>query len=429
MSTTRTAQITTLLTTLLGRAPTSDEITAGLTDSLLMSKVHDNLQVGLNQLTIDNTSNLSTVLSNLSTDGGGYLNLLPGTYTQSANVTIPSNVHINGASIGSTIIDFNSTAFGLVAAGTGVYSTGTITVASGMAITGSGTSWLANTSAGQYLFLGTRWYLIAAVTSDTTIVLAESYGDTVVLPSTYRIASIVHNIGISNLTVKNSTVTGLTITDAREIVLSDVDLILNNKGAVLTNISLMNLTRVIAAGSTSNGLEMTNVGLTDLTSVNPLSNGGHGAVFNNVKTVTLESCSGSANTLDGFNITTGVDLFMFVEASANGGQGIELVSACDGVVIRDGPVRGNSSDGIKLTATATNTRIYAISGVGNSGYAVNIADSGCTGTILLTNTFASNASGSVRDVGTSTVNGASGSFTTTDLKTVTVVGGVITSIV
>lgn len=353
--------------------------------------------------TIGSTSNIQTALDALNTAGGGTLYLKAGTWTLSSSLTGYSSVAIVGISTGSTIIDFNSTASSLNYIGTAVYSTGTITAASGVNITGSGTLWLANVSAGQYLFLGTRWYLIAAVTGNTTLVLAESYGDNVTLPSTYRVSAIKHDIFIKGLTVKNSTATGIVATDARKIVMEDVDLLQNNKGWVFTNVSLCPMKRVQALASTSNGYELTNVGLFDNENTNAFGNGAHGAVFNNVKTGTFFACASDTNTTNGYNITTGVDLTMYVEASSNGGKGIEQVSGCDSIIIYDSPVRSNTSDGIKFTATATNCRIYGSSITSNGGYGVNIANANCTTNILTTNVFSGNSTSACNDTGTSTI--------------------------
>ena len=317
----------------------------------------------------------------------------------------------------STVIDFNNTAANFVAAGTSIYTTGTITVASGTSITGSGTSWLANVTAGQHLFLGTRWYLIAAVTSDTALVLAEGYGDNVTLPSTYRIATPIQGVYLEGMTIKNSTGTALAFTDFRKLVIDDVLLLDNNKGFVFTNFGEVNAQRFNIVSNTSNGGELTNGGLSDWESINPVSNGGHGVALNNVKNMTIFPTSSTANTSDGYNITTGVNLYLFGEFSGNGGQGIECVSGCDNVTIIPSACSGNTSDGVKLTATSDNCKIELGNIASNGGYGINIAASSCDNTnISASNTFSGNTSGAINDAGIGTNIGDCVGIAITEMK-------------
>lgn len=354
-------------------------------------------------ITVQTTDSIQAAIDKLNQIGGGRISLLAGTYTVKSALTGYSSITIEGISPSSTIIDFASTSANLSFAGTSIYTTGTITVASGVNITGSGTSWLANVSAGQHLFLGTRWYEIAAVTGDTSLILSEAYGDNVTLPATYRIATPIQNVLIRNATFKSSTGSAVTFTDARRLQFDNIQLPLNNKGIVLTNVTEVNCDRFLVVASTSNGMELTNVGLSDFESVNSFGNGGHGVVFNNVKSCSFQPIASNSNTGDGINITTGVDLVLFGSASSNGGQGIECVSGSDSMVFKDMNVSGNTSDGIKLTATTDNCRIYANNIAANGGYGINIAASTCDTNVITSSNLAGNTSGAINDSGTGTL--------------------------
>lgn len=361
-----------------------------------------NVNIGNKIITINSTQSISEAIASINAVGGGVLNLKAGTYTITTPLIGISNLQIIGESSSTTILDFNSTAANLSFTGTNVYSTGTITVASGVNITGSGTSWLANVTAGQYLFLGTRWYSIAAVTGDTSLILSEAYGDNVTLPSTYRIATIKRNIFVKQLGILNSTGTGLAITDCREIVLSDILFLDNNIGYALENVSLCNQTRLLPVSNTSHGYTLTNVGLCSLLNVNSEGNGGSGVVISNMKTVSMNDSTGSANTADGMNATTVVDCILNGGFSGNGGQGMEFVSGCNNNNVSS-IVQGNTSDGIKLTATDDNNKFYGCSITGNGGYGINVAASTDDTNVISSNNFAGNSSGAVNDAGTGTV--------------------------
>lgn len=366
--------------------------------------INGDLVIGGISRTIGPTDDIQTNLDALNAAGGGTLYLTAGTWMVGTTINGYSSTAIVGVSPSASIIDFNSTAAHLSYAGTNVYSTGTISsITGGVNITGTGTSWLANVHAGQMLFLGTRWYTIAAVLTDTTLTLAESYGDNVSLPSSYRIATVIQNIAISNVGLTGSTGTALTLNDCRFVETSSIVIYGNNKGVVATNVSEIDSDRFASTGNTSNGAELTNVGLSNIANLNAIGNGGHGVVISNVETISIQPFAVSSNTGDGMNITSAIDLTLFGQASGNGANGIQLVATNDNVVIKDGPITGNTADGIKLTATSDDTRIYALDITGNGAYGVNIAASTCDNTLILGNIFAGNTTAAVNDSGTGTL--------------------------
>lgn len=365
-----------------------------------------NTLIGRQQVTVDNTANLNTVLSDLSSAGGGILYLKAGTYTLSSALTYYSNITIRGISQNATILDFNNTGVGIVAAGSSVYTTGTLTsITGGVNVTGFGTSWLANVTPGQQLFLNNRWHVIAAVNSDTSITLAESYGGpTVTAGTSYRIASPMVNIALEQLTVKNATGDGFNIDDVREVELSNLLFLDCNVGFTMTNTSEITTNIVTTASCTSDGYQLTNVGFGGLTTLSSAGNGGNGATINDMNTIFVSTSSCAANTGDGYNLTDVSNSAFIVEASANGGQGIELVSGCDNNFIYAGLIENNTSDGIKLTATCDNNTIGSSCNVlNNGGYGVNIAASTCDDNLIIGVHFEGNTSGSINDSGTGTV--------------------------
>lgn len=354
--------------------------------------------------TIDTTGNIQTALDQINAGGGGTLYLKAGTYNRTSSITGYSSTAIVGISPSNTIINFGSTASSLNFVGSSVYSTGTITgISGGVNVTGSGTAWLANASAGQHLFISTRWYKIAAVTGNTTLILSEGYGDNLTFPQNYRIATVKNNILLENIAVTGSTGTGVVFSDARQITIRNISTYSNSIGTTYTNVSEVDANRHTSVSNTSHGISGTNLGLCNWSSVNTPANGGNGMIFNNFQTAALLACSADGNTADGVNATSLIDVAMLIEASSNGGQGIELVATSDNVDVFSGSIRNNTSDGIKLTATATNCHIFGNSITGNGGYGVNIAAASDANNVLTTNNFATNTSGAVNDSGTGTV--------------------------
>lgn len=347
--------------------------------------------------------NLQQKLDAVNAAGGGKLFLGAGTYAITTALTGYSNVEIIGEDETTTTLDFGSTSSNLTYAGTGVYSTGTITAASNVSITGSGTSWLANVTAGQNLFIGTRWYLIAAVTSNTTLILAEAYGDNVTLPSSYRIATVITGVVLKDLTIKSSTGTSVSFTDAKDIEFDRLTFFSNNVGLALTNVSRCLITQLVAVSSTSDGIQMTNCGLFNVSACQSAGNGGHGVKLNNVKTIPFLFSSSTSNTSDGYNCTTVVDTVFKTEASSNGGNGIQFVSGCSNCFVNDALCRGNTGDGVKLTASTSNCTLgSSLMLVSNGGWGINIADSTDSNNTIVVPYFSSNGSGTYQDNGTNT---------------------------
>lgn len=372
----------------------------GFTNGIFDSK---NADIGGRILSIDSGQNINTALKSLSDSGGGTLRLAAGTYVINGSINGYSSIKIVGVSPSATTIDFNSTSSSLTFAGINVYSTGTISsITGGVNVTGSGTSWLSNITAGQYLFIGTRHYKIAAVTGDTTLILQEGYTDNLTFPGvSYRICTPIVDVEISNLAIKSSTSTGVIFTDALQVTLDNVVVVLCNKGLSFTNVSRLNLIRTLATSSTSNGFEFTNIGLCDWSSVNASANGGSGFVFSNGRTIS-GLLSSVANTADGFNFTNCDDMNLTTEASSNGGQGIEFAAGCDNNHIT-GVLNGNASDGIKLTATSDNNTLgTGLRLDGNGGYGINIAASSCDTNTIAVPSFGTNSSGDYNDSGTNT---------------------------
>ena len=337
--------------------------------------------------------------------GGGDIFVRAGTYTISRNIaTITKPINIIGVNSALAIIDFNSTARNFVINSGTAYTTGTISSITGTAVVGSSTSWNGNVTAGQYMLVGTRWYLIAVVVDDTHITLAEAFDEkNVSFAANYRIVTLTRNILFESLTIKNSTGTAIAVTDCRDFFLNDVVLLTNNKGFVLTGVSSVTITSAIVAGSTSNGWEMTNCGLLTIRGLAAAGNGGHGGVISNVEAGGFSNCASNANTSDGLNITSGFDLDLNYLANSNGGQGIELVATNNAIRMIDCSARSNTSDGIKLTASSDYCKIIGGHFDTNGGWGINVAAATDDKNVVVGNSFNGNVSGTITDSGTGTV--------------------------
>ena len=367
-----------------------------------------NIKLGVNNIFVPVGGSIQQAIDSLNERGGGKVFLAAGIHTINAALTGYTGVDLIGENQSTTIIDFNSTAANLSFTGTSVYSTGTITsITSGINVTGSGTSWLANVTTDHQIFIGNTWYKIGAVLTDTTLTLSEGYQGNATLPgAAYRASKIILDVDVQDITFKNSTGTALVATDCRNFRPENLKFVSNNKGFVFTNISEFLSDRgLTVVSSTSNGGEITNARICNFHALSLASNGGHGIALNNYTTGVISESSAASNTTDGFNLTSCTDLVMGpIESSANGGQGMELVSGNDNIIIGGGSIfNANTSDAIKLTATSDNCKIYASKIANNGGYGVNVAASSCDNNLISTSIFSNNSPGDKNDSGTGTL--------------------------
>jgi parallel beta-helix repeat protein len=158
----------------------------------------------------------------VATSGGDYTSLYEalqdgktsifvrnGTYTVYSNLILASdNITIVGESRDGVILNCGgsvSTCFN-AQGDTLNYTDGTVTIANGSyTVTGTGTAWLANAAAGEYILLGSDWYQIKGVTSDTELDVARTYWGQNITNATYKIAAMLSNLHIENMTIKTKT--------------------------------------------------------------------------------------------------------------------------------------------------------------------------------------------------------------------------------
>jgi hypothetical protein len=338
----------------------------------------------------------------LREQGGGVIKLLAGTHKPLTDIPIYSTTTVRGESTSQTIVDFGSTSGNFIMTGTDVYTIGTIASTSGTVVTGSGTTWT-SAMVGRQMFIDNRWYLIVAYLGPTTLIIESPYADGASYSGTYRIADVIRDVEFEELTIKNSTGTAISGTDVRDIYLEDVTLVTNGQGVSFTNFMAIDILRVPSVGCSSNGWSMTNGSFFNARECATIGNGGSGMVMNTVKIGSLTISASNSNANDGYNCTTVSEFLFNVEASSNGGQGIEFVSGCNNNTISPSIIKLNTSDGIKLTATSDNNTI----GTGctimlNAVNGINIAAATCDNNIIIGSHFALNGT-AVADSGTGTL--------------------------
>lgn len=351
------------------------------------------------------SDDIQKALDRLDILGGGVVKLLAGTYVLPSDISIPSNVSVEGQGSNLTIIDCN-TAYSVKMNGSNAYTTGTIAVNSGgTTVTGSGTAWT-SAMVGQYIFIQMVLYQISAVGSTTSLTLADAYFGSSVSGITYAIATPNFKSRLKQLTVQNASGNGIEAQYSSEQEFSDLSVTGNGTGIYInwSYAPLIANSDIVANGT--NGT-LTNVSAFEIRFAGfAQSTSGDGISFNNCVSCSMYDADFSGNALNGASITNCSDInFWAISCFANGAKGIEIVSGSDTIIFSGTLVDSNISDGIKITATTTNCEFYGNTIQTNGGYGMNVAASSDSDIVISSNAFDSNTSGAVNDLGSGTVIG------------------------
>lgn len=363
-----------------------------------------NVGTSVTQITVRPEDDIQAALDKLNVVGGGRVQLKNGTYTVASNLTLYSNITIEGSNVGSSIIDFNNNSAGLVVKGSDAYNTGTVTISNnGTTVTGSGTSWSSNVSAGQHILLGAIWYPITAVVSDTELTIGLPYAGFDLSGDTYVVATKIKNVRILQLTVKNSASIAIDAQYTDEFYMDDIAIETSAKGLKVqdsSNHTFFN-TNVTACNS---GMDYDNVHLFEVNAIGVVGSlVGDGADFNGCTNGAVTTSFFLNNAGDGLRFTDCESLQIAVAAHENAGQGIELVSGNSNISFMPGTIKSNGSDGIKLTATSDECVFQGLFIKNNGGYGWNVAASTCDDNILHGCILSGNTTAETNDSGTGTL--------------------------
>ena len=246
-------------------------------------------------------------------------------------------------------------------------------------------------------------YLVGASRS---AVIIDFGGGAFGVRSLGTVGTHITNILVKDLTIQNSSITGLKLQYNDFSLIDGVDVYTANIGIEFDNVdSTAILGMGVLCDGCATGIKITNstsFSIYFTASINSTSS--HGLVLDTCSSATIFDSGFSDNTGDGINITSCSDIaFISLSIQGNGGQGIELVSGVNHCQFSSSTVDSNTSDGIKLTATSDGNSIVATSISNNGGYGVNIAASTCDNNQIMAPSFENNTSGNINDDGTNTI--------------------------
>lgn len=354
-------------------------------------------------ITVSVGGNIQDAIEQIDRDGGGIVQLQNGIHKPNNNLTMHDNVYLSGQNAESTIIDFASQAYGICILGSNNYSTGTVSVTNNsQTIEGSGTTWT-SAMVGRKIMLNGLWYAISAFTDADTITIAAPYGGVTLSGATYMIATTIEDVKVSDLSVKGSAGSAITVLYGNEYWSRDVRI---QTSVIGLNQDYCSNTTAIALDFVAcySALDFDNVHYTVINesgSLDALT--GDGFNLNACTNSSINSCfilNSAANGIsftdcDSIAVNSGV-------AVENGGKGMELVSGNSSIISTTFKAKNNASDGIKLTATSDECEFIGCRAEANGGYGINIAAATDNNNTITSNILKNNVSGAFNDSGTDT---------------------------
>lgn len=336
--------------------------------------------------------------------GGGTVFLTAGTYTLSDDLTIPSNLVLQGEGMGVVILYFQTLDKGIKVQGTSNYSTGTLSISNGStAVVGSGTSWDGNVTTNHKIKLENFWYDVSVVTDDTHITISAKYLGVTLSGATYDSAVMATNFTLKDLTVYLSGGNGIYIDYGHYFYIEKVTVsTCTGDGISINNSTSCSIHNCVTTDNTSDGVSLTNVDHIEFDVLWTMRNGAQGINANNVADSEYENVV-ARNNVDGIYFDTCGDIIVYAcDLSNNSSQGIEAVST-NRIGITSTEFQNNTSDGLKLTSNCDEWRVGQSNFKDNGGYGINIAASTDDNNNITGNIYSGNASGDINDAGSGTI--------------------------
>lgn len=314
--------------------------------------------------------------------GGGRVFIKSGTYALTDHIVMYSNVHLEGESRDSVILDFNSNnKYFKVLGDVDIAPSGTISVTTDDAtVTGAGSDFANEAEAGDYILINDAWYKIDSITDATHLELEGTYRGEAQAGLAYAFMSPLVGIKVENLTIResgaiysaqfyaivNSTVKNImlrnnTSTGVRFTFLSDcsvTDIYSMYNGQIGIHIQATQSTYFLGLSSLSNnndGIQIDGNLLRDvkLVACNSSHNSGHGFDLGGLARINLMGCNAVGNDGNGFDLpAVGYSALTNCEAESNGGHGISLTITSNRNRIVACKSTNNGDDGIYIAVGA-----------------------------------------------------------------------------
>lgn len=272
-----------------------------------------------------------------------------GVYFETSDLIVPNYGAICGESGVNTVIHFSNTASSVVC-DSGVSPreyVGTITVTNGSAVvTGSGGTTFTNLNVGNYILIGTNYYQIGQINSDTSLDLTKVYVGMDITGGPYVAQVMLTGLMLQNFIVIGSTARGIYMRGVRHFVIENVSLQSNAENMFIEYCGDSGIHHVLSESS-----------------------GGCGVYINNcaslsMKVIDIFNCVSDGVRVEGSTGSTSI-MMSSCESSNNGGCGVSATGTVIDMNVSDCIMKYNVSRGFHAGSGATACMIDSLTVKGN----------------------------------------------------------------
>jgi hypothetical protein len=357
----------------------------------------NNIYVGKQEVVVAPGDDIQEKIDLVATDGGK-VSIRNGYYAVTDDINIPSGVYVYGETSGSVVLDFLDNTHGVKLVGENEYTTGDVTIATGEStVVGTDTLWATNIAAGQYIYLGQSWCLITEVVSDTELTIELPYIWDSLTNSSYVVASTVVDSVVGYMTIMNAD-SGVKFQYTSQCFLDTVNIVLSNIGIEFDYTANATI-RSGQAISCGYGFYCTDSSLIDTTAVGTIGCLGDGVSLDGCKNIGFINLFSIGNTANGVNLYDCDNIPISGPIQYNGSDGILIDNSTDCSFV-SGVAEYNTANGVTIE-NSTNIGVN-LSGINyNGSYGIAI-DADCVTDMIIGNSFNSNGTASILNLGTGT---------------------------
>ncbi len=318
---------------------------------------------------------VNAIIDTIAAKGGGTIKFLVGQYGFNDDINLKSGVAIIPETPGGVLFSFAGTNKGVKIHGTLIYDTGTVSITQGTnTVTGHGTLFEANVTAGQKIFLYDKYWTIASVDSDTQLTLSTNYTAQTLTEESYVIVNTIESVTVGLFAIFGSSGAGISIQYAANI-FPDMILIGNDIGVKLNMATVVNITTFLGdsnrihlygdtnktairegamENATEKGLYLTNGISNYFEDIGIWNSGEEGIYIENARESTISGVFTYFSGADGIKMVN-TKAFKLVNSFSkyNTGNGITVDENCEDNIIIGCDLRDNTEDSISDSGTRT----------------------------------------------------------------------------
>jgi hypothetical protein len=279
-----------------------------------------------------------------------------GVYIETSDIIIPNGGRLTGELPGRTCVYFKGPYCVKIDGSKGISEkNGTVSILNNStSLKGTGTTFT-NLVHGNFILLGTNYYKILSIESDTQITLDKIYKGVDIVDKFYIAQAMYTGCVVSDLTIKSPLGQGLYVRGLRHGGMKSIALNDCKPCFTIVDSSDISLFQVICCFSTGIGFCIKNSWSISLHTVSVFNSSSHGFKFDGVNII-CESCSTENNSGDGIYIDGSCSDFLFDNSTCknNNGNGIVALNTTDSTNISNCDISNNGIDGINMLNSKNN---------------------------------------------------------------------------